>query len=49
MNYVAVIEVEYESDRDPLDELHHVLSRLEFVSHYHIVKPPRLLEGDVTT
>lgn len=41
MKYVAIVELEYETDRDPLDSLRHSLSRLEFLEHYHIIAQPR--------
>ena len=41
MKYRAVVEIEFETDTDPIDALHHALSRLEFLEHYHILELPK--------
>jgi len=46
MKYLAVVEIEYETIGDPLDDLHRILERaaLKTQEHYHIVEQPRELK-----
>lgn len=54
MKYLATVEIEFKTDGDPLEELHHIMrgksqsswniERQRFVEHYHIVAQPRELK-----
>ena len=45
MKYVATVEIEFETDGDPLEALHRViLAPTEDAVHYHIIEQPRELK-----
>ncbi len=48
MKYVATVEIEFETDDDPLDVLHHLMHGLDddppVIDHYHIVEQPKELK-----
>ena len=44
MKYVAIVELEYQTDGDPLQELRRLLGVVwDEIDHYHIIKQPRPL------